>query len=94
MLGVFFCDHGTQGHAPLQRRKAELQEEACLLIASISVAQQLLWGCIGKGALHGSPSCGAGVLQDARSAHIRDFGHCCVLAQQHILGLQVVMCNL
>ena len=57
------CKH-LQTTAPKQAQ-AELQEEPHLLIASIPVAQQLLWGCVGKGALHGSPSCGAGVLQDA-----------------------------
>ena len=67
---------------------------ADLVCAYVPGTHELFWCRVGISAEHGKAESGCCSFQDARGAHIRDFGHSCVLGQQDVLGLDVIVHNL
>ena len=67
---------------------------ADLVCACVSTAQDLFRGSIGPGAQHGPAQGGRCGLQNPGSAHVSDLCYCCMLTEQNVLGLDVIVHNL
>ncbi len=67
---------------------------ANVVCAYVSGTHELFWCSVGIRTEHGKAESGCCSFQDARGAHIRYLGHSCVLGQQNVLGLDVIVHNL
>ncbi len=67
---------------------------ANLVCAYVPCAHELFWCSVGIRAEHGKAESGCCSFQNPRGAHIRDLGHSCILGQQNVLGLDVIVHNL
>ena len=67
---------------------------ANVVCAYVSGTHELFWCSVGIRTEHGKAESGCCNFQDARGAHIRYLGHSCVLGQQNVLGLDVIVHNL